>query len=612
LTHINFDIDTAELIEDDPTSRFAYAKIQAFSSGANRHNLICDEETLKKTAPTIYNTPILYNIMNYTGDFGTHTEPGKSMITGFVVPDSAEFEKLPDGRTSLNIVARIFKRYVPKVMELFQKNNGRKVSVEMELIDSQDTGNGLTQMLDFVYTGIQILGMTVKEASPGANIQFLSFSEAKKEFDEALRLEFGKYDDIDFTIPEDVRTNCINALELHKQYGGATSVALASARNMIKNSVISPDRVRNIHKYLDSHKNKPKNKTNPDGAYISYMLHGGDQAYEWSKAMVEKLDSYDNKLSSYFSETVTFPYTSTKDMNPALKGIDPPISLEQANEIARQADAVGADKGGWGIAISSFKKRHKVKDGHWVKMSEEEDKKIGLENPNKEEMSVEENKDQEKKEEMAALPVEDMAAETPAEEKKEDPKEEAKETPDEEKKEQEDNKDAKKSDKKEMSLDSNLDMAAVLAMLDDETEEYRKLADDHKNGIEVNYASLCHCMYAKMCDMTAKYAELEKQSGAYMEENMSLKNFKKSIDEKNFSVIVESVLNEVSDVMSKDAIDNAREDSKNFSLETVDAWKNKTKAIAFSFVKEQKPSKKGFALPYINADQKKERTTFWG
>ncbi len=62
------------------------------------------------------------------------------------------------------------------------------------------------------------------------------------------------------------------------------------------------------------------------------------------------------------------PYKSKKDINPALKGIHPPISLAQANEIASQADAIGTDekKNGWAIAIANFKKTHIVKNGKWV------------------------------------------------------------------------------------------------------------------------------------------------------------------------------------------------------------------------------------------------------
>jgi len=56
------------------------------------------------------------------------------------------------------------------------------------------------------------------------------------------------------------------------------------------------------------------------------------------------------------------PYSKYADINPSLKGIKPPISLGQANAIA-----AAADKTSWPIAISSFKKGHRVVKGKWVK-----------------------------------------------------------------------------------------------------------------------------------------------------------------------------------------------------------------------------------------------------
>ena len=61
---IQFSIEKFEEIDDDPNSQFATAKIQAFSSGENRHELICSVDKLKETAPSIYNKPILYNENN--------------------------------------------------------------------------------------------------------------------------------------------------------------------------------------------------------------------------------------------------------------------------------------------------------------------------------------------------------------------------------------------------------------------------------------------------------------------------------------------------------------------------------------------------------------------
>jgi len=66
------------------------------------------------------------------------------------------------------------------------------------------------------------------------------------------------------------------------------------------------------------------------------------------------------------------PYSSMEDVNPALRGIEPPVTLSQANAIAAVADGIPKDEvdNPWAVAISSFKKSHKVEDGKWVKKLE--------------------------------------------------------------------------------------------------------------------------------------------------------------------------------------------------------------------------------------------------
>src|SRR3989304_3412443 len=64
------------------------------------------------------------------------------------------------------------------------------------------------------------------------------------------------------------------------------------------------------------------------------------------------------------------PYSSMEDVNPALKGIKPPVTLAQANLIARMADgmenAENVDNP-WAAAIGQFKRMHQAMDGKWVK-----------------------------------------------------------------------------------------------------------------------------------------------------------------------------------------------------------------------------------------------------
>ena len=64
------------------------------------------------------------------------------------------------------------------------------------------------------------------------------------------------------------------------------------------------------------------------------------------------------------------PYTSLDDANPAIKGIDPPVTLSQANTIAAWADKIEAEgeaDNPWAVAIAQFKKAYEVDDGKWVK-----------------------------------------------------------------------------------------------------------------------------------------------------------------------------------------------------------------------------------------------------
>ena len=62
------------------------------------------------------------------------------------------------------------------------------------------------------------------------------------------------------------------------------------------------------------------------------------------------------------------PYSKISDAH--LKKLDDvPLTLDQINEIAKMADAIGGDKG-WPIAISNFKKSHKIVGNHWESNSE--------------------------------------------------------------------------------------------------------------------------------------------------------------------------------------------------------------------------------------------------
>lgn len=597
--HLNFEVEDANIIEENPDSQFATAKVLAFSSGESRNDTYCSEEVLQSTAPSIYNKPILYNINNIFDDFNSHIDPSKSLIAGFVVPDSAEFVRLPDNRLSLSVLIKLWKRYSPKAMEIFKRDGGKKkVSVEVDLIDSEEQPNGFLNMKNFVYSGICILGDLVTEASPGAQLEMMSFAKENEEYKEAVKMEFGCYDDIDFTVPENVKKNSEKGLALYKEYGrGATSVSLAHARFIAKNGKITADRIKSMKKIFKSEKFKHMTKSPPSDEYITYMLYGGSDGLAWSEEMYAKIDEQDSKQMSYFGKDVTFPYDSLKDANPAIRGIDPPVSLAQANAIARQAEAIGNDDevNGWAVAISSFKKTHTVKDGKWVKKETEME---DLEK--KEEMAVEKPE----KEEMAEEPKKEEMAEEKPEEKKEEEKEEMAADSEEEKKEEEqEKKDEPEEEKKEekMSNDQNLDVAATLTMLANETDAYSNMVKAEYAKEEKDYAKMFEAMCGKMCQMA--------------EETKNLKSFKADIQKEQFDFAVNSTMKDIEEhsTMPQEKRDYLIEKSKEFSLETIDGWRNLAKAEAFNFATKNEDENKElhFSTPWGTKGTKKV-SSLWG
>jgi hypothetical protein len=145
---------------------------------------------------------------------------------------------------------------------------------------------------------------------------------------------------------------------------------------------------------------------------------------------------------------------------------------------------------------------------------------------------------------------------------------------------------------KDMSLDANLDLAAALAMLADETDGYKQVVADAQAG-NLDMAKLASMMYAKMCKMSdeLKGCKTEMESAKTEMESIkpefeALKKFRLDTETKEFSVQVENLLTEVSETMPKEEIEKAREDSKNFNLSNIEAWKNAVKANAYTFVKK--------------------------
>jgi hypothetical protein len=525
---INFEIETAEIVEENPDSQFATAKIRAFSSAANRHDMYCSEEILQKTAPTIYNKPILYALDRRLDDFYTHVNPEDSLIAGFVVPNQVEFERLSDGRLSLNVFAKIWKRYAPKVIQLFQRDSNHKsVSVEMELYKTANMENGLVEMLDFSYAGVTLLGDFITEASPGAEMHFVSFSEENRKFQKAYNFEFKRYEEIDFKIPSSVKDNVNKGLGYQSKGNGGTSVNIANARYLLKNDVADPERVRQIFKKLSSVKNsisESMSDSNPQN--VRWMLHGGDAGWKWAKSIVDKMDELNDKTISYFD------------------------SIDIANDINSKPEKEE-------ISVEDKKQDGSVKENFEELKKDEEEKK---DNVNME-VGGEDEDDAEDKDEKDE--EEDDDAEDKDEKDEEEPEKMASPLP--------------------------FDFADAMSMFATDFENYADVSKVFAESENIDYATMAKFMYKNMSAMKAKMKAAESSKEEFAKEMEELKKFKADKEREQFKFAVDSTLKEIENKTNipSEKIEALKKQAEDFSLETVDQWKNLARSTALDFATKE-------------------------
>ena len=111
-------------------------------------------------------------------------------------------------------------------------------------------------------------------------------------------LSKGIYDDIDFTIPKGAKEEAKRGLTWRKEYGrGGTSVGLSSARYIINNATVSPQKARHIAKYFPRHEidkraegYSPGEDGYPSNGRIAWDVWGGNAGRDWSNKLVRAMN----------------------------------------------------------------------------------------------------------------------------------------------------------------------------------------------------------------------------------------------------------------------------------------------------------------------------------
>ena len=612
---ITFDIGAQIIQTAESIPQFQKVRLQIVCPGDNLHHMPISELAIENAIPSLVGKPILCHYKSQRGgEFGGH-DPEQIPVGVVLNRDDIFYEEI-DGKKWLCCYAYLWARYFESIIDVFKKNDGKsKLSMEIDLLEFDPENS---EILSFMFAGISLIG--VPEAIPGANAE-LVFSQIMGEFEHDKQILFSsqskithfpvkgknlevhlknsQYPEFDYDYATALKAEYPSVWNkggnLHENFGMWTKAHSEDS------SPSTQDWIREREQWGKRH-----NRDKSIAGVIAQVKMGmvSDHGIEYMKSEIEKSKSaHDNSNRAYFDEGGNpMPYSKLGDINPSLKGIDPPISLGQANAIAKQADAVGSDKGGWGIAIKHFKDSHEVKDGKWVEKNVNSNKEV------KEKMADE--KDEKDKVEMAATPPEDKKAEE-KKEAKETPEEEKAETPAEAKKEEEEG--TEKPVAKKAKMSEYADMEKMSKFMAD-SEFAAEFAAEAGKEDDVDFAVVVRACYSAMCKMSEKFDASEKDKNAYMAKMQEYEARFAELEKQKFSIEVESQLQEVSDVLSKDEIEECRTDSVNFSMENVDGWKNKVKALGVTKTKNKKSvdTVVKYALPFHNEPENTEHLLFKG
>ena len=247
--------------------------------------------------------------------------------------------------------------------------------------------------------------------------------------------------------------------------------------------------------------------------------------------------------------------------------------LSSARAYGEQHDKSVANK-----AISIQKKLGLYKDENSNKEENMENKELNFSDSEKDKDIIMDKDDKPVDEKDMSCGDKQMAGESEDEKLKEEKKEE-KDIKDEEKKMSEESEDEKlkeekkeednvKDEEKKFSLNAYVDEGAMLAMLENETDEYKDLANSLVKDFSAN-------------DIVSKFIEMAK-------ENAELKAEKEKTDSEKKDKKFSSIMASVKEDLDEKTFSELSEEGKNLSLEQLGAFENKVKAFAYEATKKNK------------------------
>ena len=526
---IYFSVDDIQEVATEDSVEFAIARIAVLSTKQNSHKVNITKEILKRDGKSVLGKWV---IADFDGtDVTTHTH--NTHIIGIVPSDSdIEFVDNPDGTTTMFVDAIISKLYATEIYNLFKMHNFRNVSVEMATINDQEQEDGSIDIDGLNIYSICVLGISVGGSCPDANMSIVRFSEKNAE-----------------EYYQNIKTFSLKQLaEQRNEKLKVTSHPIDKSKEAVDMGSWDGDKAKDDLLKEKNYKTLAKS--------VCLLLE----------------DGWEDKEKG----ALKYPVMNLKNG----KWVYNAQGLSSARAYGEQHDPSVADK-----AISIQKKLGLYKDNDSnkeEKMEKDMNKDFSNSEDKEKDVIMSDNKDEkdmacgDDKEKEMACDNKEMASESEDEKLKEEKKEEdnikdeekkmAEESEDDKLKEEKEEEDDIKDEEKKFSLNAYVDEAAMLAMLENETDEFKALADKVTKEFSAN-------------EIVAKFIEMAK-------ENAELKADKEKNDKEKTDKKFASIMASVKEDLDEESYAKLAEEGKQLSLDQLGAFENKVKAFAYEATKK--------------------------
>lgn len=571
-----FNIHDVKMFQNESDEDFALVELWWLADGNNSHHNPISADVLKKYAPSALGKFVVCKYNEFLRDATTHVTD--ETIVGYIPPNGEVEFKEKDGKLFAVSQAVLSKIYAKNVYEMFKSHNKRSVSVEFVAKEAEyEDAFGNRPITWFSVRGITILGINTQPSVKGAEMSVLQFSadKAQEYYDHSNT--FTKLKDFSERMKEDMADKTYKVDKSKEAmsdslWGDVNKIEL---RNKIMDASNKTSLVHDV--YMDVEEgweDAPSSRLKYPvmqfkGDTLVYNRDGLSSALGYAKAendseVVKKVEAIYEKLD----------LDREKDMAEKKFEIE---GREAWGDVINKVQ----EHEGKGVYVDSVEKDHIIFTKDDVRYRVDADVEVGKDDKkvsatikwdtkkkdaDQKEFADEKDKEEVKVADKNAVPNDKKDVKDP---KGTDSKaEDFSDDDDDDDDEKEDaNKEVMAKKEKKMSYDANVDMAALNAMLEDETGDYKRIIEEAMEKKDMNI-------------IMSDYLKT-------MKERDELKAFKEQCETAEVECAVDTILAEAKEDLPSDKFEELKKQGMECTKDTLDQFSNTVKAFAYDCSKSK-------------------------